>query len=89
MIVGQDHRSDGTGHDPPIMCSDVRAPVATRTEGYDPPLGEKVARATSMTISDATEGFDPPLSEGAAAAVAMAMTLAKGFDLGCSAALSA
>ena len=76
------------GSDPPSWVSDVRAPSATAIQEYDPPHGVDVAGATSMTISDAARGYDPPLREGAAAAVAMAMALAKGFDLGCFAALS-
>ena len=77
-IVEDGHGSDGTGHD-----------HGSGGIGYDPPLGEAVAGASSMAISDATTGYDPPLNEGAAAAVAMTMTLANGFELGCSAALSA
>ena len=92
MRMGQeagDPAPDGIGHDPPIMFSDVRAPMATMIQGYDQPLGENMAGATSMAITDATKGYDPPLREGVAAAVALTMVLAKGFDLGCSAALSA
>ena len=44
---------------------------------------------TEIVKTDATTGNDPTLSEGVVAAVAMALTFAKGFDLGCSAALSA
>ena len=87
--TGHDHGSGGIGFDPPIQCSDVRAPIAWAFEGHDPPLVEALAGARSMAISDATTDYDPPLNGGAAAVVAMALALAKGFDLDCSAALSA